>query len=242
MQGNCGQSWPSFHGQKGHLVPQNFYKKLVKPHRQRAAPLSVTGHCAGRNFSFTSKALAAERSPWNAAGLSGAQPCSAHLITLGANRDHFASFCSPSTRKQHPGKHSLTEAAIQEQTWPTEYRKNLFFKHSKHISKTVKNFFVVGFSLQETPSLALLLPHSTLPLLRCPHGPPRAACLTQAGLHPSKPAHKQAPFIMQLSKPSLGQPNFTTTALAWLCCGQEPEPHHAPQPGGRAAPRSTHLF
>lgn len=135
MQENCGQSplcWHSFHGQKGHLFSQNFYKKLVKPHWQREALLTVTGHCAGRNFSLTSKALAAERSPWNAAELSGAQPCGAHLITLGANRDHLASFCTPSTRKQHTGKHSLIEAAI----WP---RTNLAHRIQKnHILQSLK--------------------------------------------------------------------------------------------------------
>ena len=119
------------------------FRKLVEPHWQRAAPLSATGRCAGRIFCFTSKALAAGRSPWSAAGLSGTQPCG---VTLGETRDHPASFCSPSTRKQHPGKHSCTEAAIREQIWPTESRKT-YFSNVKNITKTQKESFTfwVGF-------------------------------------------------------------------------------------------------
>lgn len=207
----------------------------------------MTGHCAGRNFSFTSKALGAGRSPWNAAGLSGAQPCGAHLITLGENRDHPASFCSPSTRKQHPGKHSLTEAAIQEQTWLTECRKNVFLKHSKHITKTVTMLMLLAFFFKRHPPLSLYYP---APLCHCSGVPKAPHMLPAPAPHKhnsipagwSKPAHKQAPFIMQLSKPSQGQLSFTTTSPARLCCGQEPEPYHAPWPDGRAAPRSTHLF
>lgn len=58
------------------------FRKLVKPHWQTAAPFSMTSHSAGRMFCFTSKTLAAGRSPWSAAGLNKTQPCSAILSPL----------------------------------------------------------------------------------------------------------------------------------------------------------------
>lgn len=58
---------------------------------------------------------------------SGTQLCSATSSPFfPKTREHHASRCSPSTRNKHPGKHSLTEATIQEEIWTTESRKTCF--------------------------------------------------------------------------------------------------------------------
>lgn len=121
-------------------------------------------------------------------------------------------------------------------------QKKLIFQTLKTHQQNCQEFFCCRlFSSRDTlPRLVTTPLHSAT--AQVSPWPPTGCLPHTSRLHPSKPAHKQAPFIMQLSKPSLGQPNFTTTALARLCCGQEPEPHHAPQPGGRAAPKSAHLF
>lgn len=126
-------------------------------------------------------------------------------------------------------------------------QKKCILKHSKHITKTVTMLLLLAFFFKRHPPLSLYYP---TPLCHCSGVPKAPHMLPAPAPHKhnsipagwSKPAHKQAPFIMQLSKPSQGQLSFTTTSPARLCCGQEPEPYHAPWPDGRAAPRSTHLF
>lgn len=126
-------------------------------------------------------------------------------------------------------------------------QKKCIFKTLKTHHQNRHYVIVVGFFFKRHPPLSLYYP---TPLCHCSGVPKAPHMLPAPAPHKhnsipagwSKPAHKQAPFIMQLSKPSQGQLSFTTTSPAQLCCGQEPEPYHAPWPDGRAAPRSTHLF
>lgn len=244
VQGNCGQSLLCWQGQKGHLVSQNFCKKLVKPHWQRAAPLSVTGHCSGRNSSFTSKALAAGRSPWKAAGLSGPN----HAVPILSPLEQTGTTLPPSAHQAHENSTQASTASQRQQSknkpGPPNPEK-MYFSNTQNTSAKLSIILLLLLAFlfkRHLPCLFTIPLHSATAQVShmLPAPSPHRHNSIPAGW--SKPAHKQAPFIMQVSKPSQGQLNFPITSPAQLCCGQEPEPHLAPRADRRAAPRSAHLF
>lgn len=114
-----------------------------------------------------------------------------HAVSISSPLEHTGTTLPPSA---HQAQENSTQAGIASRKLQSENKpgpqnpEKTYFPDTQNTSAKLSIiFFLVGFSLQETPSLVSLLSHSTLPLLRCPHGTPRAACPcpTQPRLHPS---------------------------------------------------------
>lgn len=139
------------------------FRKRVKPRWQRAALLSVSSHLCQEDFFFSSKASAHREESLECSRVERDPTTQWPPRHSRKNQGPPASFCSPSMRNQHSGKHSPAGAAIQEQICPAESQENIFFKCPKY-HKT---------SQKESP-----LCHCSSPCLyRCPQPIPHATCL-----------------------------------------------------------------
>lgn len=119
-------------------------------------------------------------------------------------------------------------------------QKKTYFSNTQNTSAKLSIIFFLLSAFLFKRHLPLSL-HYPTQLCHCSGVPmaPHRLPAPQAQLHPSwlEQTSPQVSTFHHAAKANLPKGNSTTTPPAWLCCGQEPEPYHAPQPDGRAAPR-----
>lgn len=147
-----------------------------------------------------------------------------HLVTTAEISDRSASSCLPSMRNQHLGKHSLAEAEIHDQIWPTESRKT-DFSNAQNITKTV---------IKRVHDCS-----SPKHLCRCPQPIPCAPCLPLPHTARTSSCRLEHTSAFHAAPQGFARAANTHTSFSeGACCGQQPEPHRAPRPDRSAAPAS----